>query len=70
MEIREGIVKAFDSGGHAATVQLTGSLAVYLSDVPAALNIAAVEMRAGRRNAALFFDQGNPQDAVVIAAYT
>ena len=70
MEIRQGIVKAFDSGTHTATVQLVGSLAVYLSDIPTARNIAAAEMTAGRRCAVLFFDQANPQDAVVVAVYT
>ncbi len=70
MTIRRGEVKAFDSGAYTATVQVAGSLAVWLSGVPVARNIPAAEMIAGRRCAVLFLDEPNPQDAVVIAVYT
>ena len=70
MTIRQGTVKAFDSTPYTATVQIRGSLAIWLSDVPVARNIAASEMTAGRRCAVLFFDEPNPQDAVVISVYT
>jgi hypothetical protein len=68
--LRRGEVKDFDSGAYTATVQVAGSLAVWLSDVPVARNIPAAEMVAGRRCAVQFFDEPNPQDAVVIAVYT
>ncbi|MGB2693982.1 MAG: hypothetical protein WBD55_02205 [Dehalococcoidia bacterium] len=70
MKLRRGVVKAFDSGTYTATVQVAGSLAVWLSGVAVARNIASGEMVAGRRCAVLFFDEPNPQDAVVIAVYT
>ena len=70
MDVRRGEVKSFDSGAYTATVQVAGSLSVWLSDVPVARNIASVEMVAGRHCAILLFDVTNPQDAVVIAVYT
>lgn len=70
VRVRRGDLKSFDSGAYLATVQLAGSLAAWLSDVPVARNIAASEMVAGRHCAVLFFDEPNPQDAVVIAVYT
>ncbi len=69
MNIRRGEVKSFDGTAYTATVQLSGSLSVWLSDVPVARNIASGEMVAGRRCAVLLFDEGNHQDAVLIAVY-
>lgn len=69
MMVKRGVVKAFDSGAHTATVQVAGSLAVWLTDVPVARNIAAAEMVTGRSCAVLFFDEPNPQDSVLIAVY-
>ena len=69
MEIRRGTVKSFNSGTYEATVQVAGSLSVWLGNVDVARNIPAAEMVAGRSCAVLFFDPGNPQDAVVIAVY-
>lgn len=69
MTVRRGVLKAFDSGAYTATVQVAGSLAVWLTDVPVARNIATAEMVAGRSCAMIFFDEQNPQDAVVIAVY-
>lgn len=70
MSVRKGIVKSFDLGAYTATVQVAGSLAVWLEGVPVARNIAAAEMVAGRSCAVIFFDEANPQDAVVAAVYT
>ncbi|OGF22110.1 MAG: hypothetical protein A2V63_13395 [Candidatus Eisenbacteria bacterium RBG_19FT_COMBO_70_11] len=69
-EIKQGIVKAFDAGTYKATVQITGSLAVWLTGVPVARDIASGEMTAGRRCAVIFFEPGNPQDAVLTAVWT
>ncbi len=69
MTVKRGVVKAFDSGAYTATVQVAGSLAVWLTDVPVARNIAAAEMVAERSCAVLFFDEPNPQDSVLIAVY-
>ena len=70
MNIRSGVVKAFDAGTYTATVQLSGSLAVWLSELPVARNIPSAEMLAGRRCAVIFFDASNPRDAVVAAVFT
>jgi hypothetical protein len=70
VEIRKGEVKTFDSGSYTATVQVAGSLSVWLEGVPVARNIPAAEMVAGRACAVLFFDPSNPKDAVVLAVYT
>ena len=69
MLVRKGEVKAFDSGSYRATVQLVGSLSVWLTGVPVARNIASGEMAAGRSCAIVFFDDANPNDAVVVAVY-
>ncbi len=69
MTVRRGVLKAFNSGAYTATVQVAGSLAVWLTDVPVARNIASAEMVAGRSCAMIFFDEPNPEDAVVIAVY-
>jgi hypothetical protein len=68
--VRRGEIKAFDSGSYTATVQMAGSLAVWLEGVPVARNIASSEVIAGRRCAVLFFDGANPQDAVIVAVYS
>jgi hypothetical protein len=68
--LRKGVLKAFDSGTYTATVQIVGSLAIWLRSVPVARNIPSAEMTAGRSCALLFFDDANPDDAVLIAVYT
>jgi len=70
VEIRKAEVKAFDSGTYTATVQVAGSLSVWLEGVPVARNIPAGEMITGRSCAVLFFDPSNPKDGVVLAVYT
>lgn len=70
MSIKKGVVKGFNATAYTATVQLAGSLSVWLKDVPVARNIAAAEMVAGRSCALIFFDEANRDDAVVTAVYT
>ena len=70
MEVRKGIIKGFDSGSYKATVQVAGSLSVWLEGVPVARNIASSEMVEGRSCALIFFDEPNPEDAVLVAVYT
>ena len=67
--IKKGEVKAFNAGDHTATVQIAGSLSVWLDDVKVARNIPASEVVAGRSCAVLFFDEANHRDAVLIAVY-
>ena len=68
-ELRAGILKAFDNVNWLATVQLTGSLQQWVTKVPVARNIAAVEMTAGRKVAVLLFDPANHTDAVVVGVW-
>ncbi|MFQ5879433.1 MAG: hypothetical protein ACE5IZ_04600 [Dehalococcoidia bacterium] len=68
--VRRGLVKSFDATAYTATVQVAGSLSVWLEGVPVARNIATTEVVAGRRCAILFFSETDPKDAVVVAVYT
>lgn len=69
MELRKGTVKSFNAGAYKATIQVAGSLATWLENVPVARNIPGAEMVAGRSCALLLFDPANPGDAVVLAVY-
>jgi hypothetical protein len=51
-------------------VEVAGSIAVWLTGVPVARNIASAELVAGRNVALLLFDPSNPNDAVVTAVWT
>ena len=68
--ILKGILKAFDSTPYTATVQIQGSLSVWLEDVPVNRGIASGDMVTGRNVAVVFLDPGNPSDAVVSAVWT
>lgn len=68
--IKKGIVKGFDSGNYTATVQIAGSLSVWLEGVPVSRGIPSAEMVEGRGCAVIFLDETNPQDAVLIAVHT
>lgn len=68
-DVRRGTLRAFDAGTYLATVQLDGSLAVWLESVPVARNLPAAEMVLGRSVAVLFWDGANSGDAVVIAVW-
>jgi len=68
--IKKGVLKSFDSNSYLATVQIAGSLSVWLENIPTSRAIPASEMTAGRNVAVLFHDAGNPSDAVVLAVWT
>ena len=70
METRRGTLRSFDSGTYTATVEIAGSISVWLGGVPVARNIASAELVAGRSCAVLQFDASNPQDAVLSAVWT
>ena len=70
MEVRRGVIKGFDSGSYKATVQVAGSLSVWLEGIAVARNTPSSEVIAGRRCALIFFDETNPEDAVLVAVYT
>ncbi len=69
MQVLKGVVKSFDSAAYRATVQVAGSLAVWLEGVPVARSVPAAQVTTGRRCVVVFFDEANPQDAVVVAVY-
>ena len=68
--IRKGILKGFNSTPYTATVQIEGSLSVWLEDVPVSRGIASGEMVTGRTVVVIFMDESNPSDAVVVAVWT
>jgi hypothetical protein len=65
--MKKGVIRAFDAATHTATVQMAGSLSVWLEGVPVSRGIPAGEMAVGRACAVLFLDESNPDDAVVVA---
>jgi hypothetical protein len=67
--IRQGILKAWSSGTYTATVQLTGSLQLWLTNVPVSRNIASADMVVGRKVGVALWDPSNHTDAVVFAVY-
>ena len=66
-EIRRAIIKSYDAVAHKASVQIAGSLAVWLDAVRVATNIPAADVVAGRQCTVLFLDPSNQDDAVVIS---
>src|SRR3989304_3197539 len=69
MEIRRGIVKAFDPASYTATVQVVGSLGNWLAGVPEAKHLSAGLLTSGARCGVIFFDPTNPQDACLAFVY-
>ena len=63
-----GTLKGFDSTNYRAEVQLAGSMAAYLDNIPVARNIASDQMAVGR-HVILAIPGGNPKDACVIAVW-
>jgi len=66
--IKKGILKAWASP--LSSVQIIGSLSVYLDSIPTSRAIPTAEMVVGRNVAVLFLDPSNFSDAVVIAVWT
>jgi len=63
-----GKLKSFNSTDYRAEVQLAGSMAAYLDNIPVARNIASDQMTVGR-HVILAIPQGNPKDACIIAVW-
>jgi hypothetical protein len=63
-----GTLKSFNSTDYRAEVQLAGSVAAYLDNIPVARNIASDQMEVGR-HVILAIPGGNPKDACVIAVW-
>lgn len=67
--LKRGVIKAYTAGTHKASVQVAGSLAVWLDAIPVATDIDAAEVIAGRECGVLFFTDDNPDDAVVVTVH-
>ena len=67
--IKRGIIKSYTAATHKASVQIAGSLSVWLDGVPVATDIPATEVVAGRDCGVLFFTEDNPDDAVVVTVH-
>src|SRR3990172_10702271 len=64
--IKKATIKSYNAATHTATVQVAGSLAVWLDAIRVATDIPAADVVAGRQCAVLFLDPANQDDAVVI----
>jgi hypothetical protein len=62
-------IRSYDAGTHRASVQVAGSLSVWLDDVPVATGVPAADVVAGRDCAVLFYTDDNPDDAVVVVVH-
>jgi hypothetical protein len=69
MEMKRGLLRAFNSGSYTATVEVAGSIAVWLTGIPVARNIASGDLVAGRNVALLLFDPANSNDSVLAAVW-
>jgi len=67
--IKKGILKSFNSDTYLATVQIAGSLSVWLENIPTSRAIASADMVTGRNVAVLFLDPSNFSDAVIVAVW-
>jgi len=65
--IKKAIVKSYSYATHTATIQIIGSLSVWLTSIPVSRSIPPSEMQAARTCAVLFLDESNPDDAIIIA---
>jgi len=68
--VKKGTIRGFDPATYTATIQLAGSLSVWLDNVPVSRAISPSQMVAGRSCAVLFLDESHPQDAVVAAVFS
>jgi hypothetical protein len=68
--IKKGTLKAFDAVNYFSTIQIEGSLSVWLENIPTSRAIASADMVTGRNVAVLFIDPSNFSDAVIIAVWT
>ena len=62
-------LKAFDGATYTATLQLDGSLATYLREVPVSRAIPQAELTAGRTAALVLFGGADPGDGMVVGVW-
>ena len=67
--LKRAVLKSYASATHRGSVQIAGSLSVWLEDIAIATDVPASDCVPGRECAVLFFTDDNPTDAVVICIY-
>ena len=65
--IKKATIKSYSAATHKATVQIAGSLGVWLDAIRVATDIPAADVVAGCQCTVLFLDPANQDDAVIIA---
>jgi hypothetical protein len=69
MQIKRGIMQAFSASTYTASILLPEATSTYLQGIPVNTALDAASALPGAFCAVLFFDESNPQDAVVLAVY-
>lgn len=69
MQIKRGIIQAFSPVTYTASVLLFEATSYFLSNVPVANSLDGTSGLVGALCAVLFFDEHNPQDAVIFATF-
>lgn len=69
MIIKRGIIQAFSAASYTASVLLFEATSHFLTGVPVSNTLDGTSGLVGAMCAVLFFDEQNPQDAVVIATF-
>jgi hypothetical protein len=69
MQIKRGIMQSFSASTCTASILLLEATSTYLQGVPVNTALDAASALPGAFCAVLFFDEANPQDAVVLAVY-
>lgn len=69
MQIKRGILQGFQASTYTASVLLLEATSTFLQGIPVNNALDAASAIAGANCAVLFFDEHNPLDAVVLAAY-
>src|SRR3989304_3821460 len=67
--LKRATIKSYAAGTHRASIQVTGSLSVWLANIPAAPDHPPPDVVAGRECAVLFFTDDTPDDAVVVTIH-
>lgn len=69
MRMERGVIRAFDSVNYLADVQIVGSMATLLEDIPVSKSIGESLVVDGAKCGVVFFDPTNPSDACVAFIY-
>jgi hypothetical protein len=67
--LKRATIKAYNPSTHKATVQIAGSLSVWLNDLTVAVDIPPPLVVPGGECAVLLFTDDNPDDGVVVAVH-